>query len=79
MEWILTTKEEEREREREQEMGEWWEREREREDARKRVKGSTRQNINLYVNRTKAWGLGAALAVMLVGGDRKASRGGHPY
>lgn len=48
-------------------MGEWWEREREREDARKRVKGSTRQNINLYVNRTKAWGLGAALAVMLVG------------
>lgn len=44
-------------------MGEWWE----REEAKKRVKGSTRQNINLYVNRAKAGGLEAILVVMLVG------------
>lgn len=44
-------------------MGEWWE----REEAKKRVKASTRQNINLYVNRTKAGGLEAALVVMLLG------------
>ena len=51
----------------------------EREEAKKRVKGSTRQNINLYVNRTKAGGLEAALVVILVGGGHKASRGGLPY
>lgn len=58
-------------------MGEWWKRE--REEARKRVKASTRQNINLYVNRTEARGLEAALVVRLVGGGYKASRGGLPY
>lgn len=45
-------------------MGEWWE----REQAKKRVKASARQNINLYVNRTKAGGLEAALVVFLLGG-----------
>lgn len=44
-------------------MGEWWE----REEAKRRVKGSTQQNINLYVNRAKAGGLEAILVVMLVG------------
>lgn len=82
MGWILTTKKEEgergrlKERERERKKGGSGGRERARE---KRVKGSTRQNINLYVNRTKAGGLEAALVVMLMGGNHKASRGGLPY
>lgn len=38
----------------------------EREEG-KRVKASTRQDINLYVKRNKAGGLEAALAVVLSG------------
>lgn len=64
--WILTTKEGAREGrwEREREDEKWGSGRTGRERTEKRVKASTRQNINLYVNRNKAGGLEAALAVL---------------
>lgn len=50
----------------ERENKKWGSGRREREEG-KRVKASTRQNINLYVKRNKAGGLEAALAVVLSG------------
>lgn len=53
-------------------MGEWWE----RATGGERARGFTRQNINLYVNGTKARGSRSAFWGGAGGGGHEASRGG---